>query len=229
VYYPLDCHLSPSRFVAELTRAMEREGVALRYETPVTGWRVENGRVRAARTPEGEITADEYVLAGGAWTPGLARDLRLRLPMLAGKGYSFTLARPPEIPEICSILVEARVAVTPMDGTLRFAGTMELAGLDLSVNAARVRGIRKAIPRYFPAFRAEDLEAAPVWSGLRPCSPDGLPYLGRPAACANLVIAAGHAMMGVSLAPITGRLVADIVSGEPPALDIALLHPDRYR
>ena len=232
VYFPKDCHLAPGRLVAALTDALQREGATLRWGAEVTGWRraADGASVAGVRTADGaEAEADEYVLAGGAWTPGAARGLGLKLPMQAGKGYSMTLESPPQLPAICSILTEARVAVTPMGGALRIGGTMELTGTDLSVNEARVRGIRKSVPRYFPAFREEHFAGTPVWSGLRPCTPDGLPYLGRPARCRNLVVAAGHAMMGVSLAPVTGEIVAALLGGVAPDIrDAAALSPDRY-
>jgi D-amino-acid dehydrogenase len=115
-----------------------------------------------------------------------------------------------------------------MGTALRFGGTMEFSGMDLRVNPRRVAGIVKSVPRYFPAFRAEDFASVTPWCGLRPCSPDGLPFLGRTAAAPNLIVATGHAMMGLSLAPVTGRIVADLVAGDPPPLDLRLLSPDRY-
>jgi D-amino-acid dehydrogenase len=115
-----------------------------------------------------------------------------------------------------------------MDGALRFGGTMELAGLDEGIDPARVRGILNAIPRYLPAFSPADFEGIVPWCGLRPCSPDGLPYVGRFGRYSNLSAATGHAMMGLSLAPVTGRLMSEILSGEPPSLDIAALRPDRF-
>ena len=187
-----------------------------------------NNRVLFAKTNRGEIEADEFVLAGGAWTMETARTLGLNLPMQAGKGYSLTLTQPKRQPTICSILTEARVAVTPMGETLRFAGTMEIAGMGQGTNPARVSGILKSIPNYFPDFGPDDFRDAPVWNGLRPCSPDGLPYIGRSARFANLAIGTGHAMMGLSLGPITGRLLAEILSGTPPSLPLDLCRPDRY-
>ena len=169
------------------------------------------------RTSAGDLVADEYVLCAGAWSEAAVRDLGLRLPLQAGKGYSLTLARPRRLPRACAILSEAHVAVTPMDGGLRFGGTMELAGLDERIDPARVRGILKSIPRYLPDFAPEDFEGVAPWCGLRPCSPDGLPYLGRFDLYRNLTAATGHAMMGLSLAPITGRLVAELLSDERPA------------
>jgi D-amino-acid dehydrogenase len=127
-----------------------------------------------------------------------------------------------------AILAEARMAVTPIGGAVRFGGTMELAGLNEDINPIRVRGIIDAVPRYYPDIKREDFEGVRPWRGLRPCTPDGLPYLGRPASVPNLVVAAGHAMMGVSLGPITGRLAAGLLSGEKPELDISLLSPNRY-
>jgi D-amino-acid dehydrogenase len=115
-----------------------------------------------------------------------------------------------------------------MGAALRFAGTLEIGGRDRSIHRARVRNLLRAIPGYFPEFTAGDFAGLPVWSGLRPCSPDGLPYVGRFARFENLCAATGHAMLGVSLGPVTGRLVAEIVSGETPSFDIAALRPDRY-
>ena len=228
VYFPKDCHLSPARFMGALQRHLEAAGANLAWATEVTGWRVHGSRIEALRTDRGDFTADEYVLCGGSWSPGVARDLRLKLPMQAGKGYSLTLARPRQLPALCSIFTEARIAVTPMDGALRFGGTMEMAGLNEHINERRVRGIIRAVPKYFPQFTEQDFAGVQPWRGLRPCSPDGLPYVGRTTRYTNLSLATGHAMMGLSLAPITGKLVAEILSGEKPALDVGLLDPDRY-
>lgn len=148
--------------------------------------------------------------------------------MQAGKGYSLTLREPRQLPTICAIFTEARVAVTPMNGALRVGGTMELAGLDESINPRRVRGIIRSVPRYYPEFREEDFAGITPWRGLRPCTPDGLPYLGRTARWSNLICATGHAMMGLSLAPATARIVADLVTGESSGIPLELLSPDRY-
>ena len=148
--------------------------------------------------------------------------------MQAGKGYSLTLTKPRELPQLCSIFTEARVAVTPMGGTLRFGGTMEIAGLNEDINPVRVQGIIKAVSKYFPQFTSDDFAGIQPWRGLRPCSPDGLPYLGRTTKYSNLTLATGHAMMGLSLGPITGKLVSEIVAGERPSIDLSLLNPDRY-
>ncbi len=228
VHFPKDCHLTPALHMASLVRRTKAAGVKTSWETTAIDWRVSGNRITAAGTSRGDFRADEFVVCGGVWSPLLVKRLGLRLPVEAGKGYSLTLSNPRQLPKLCSILVEARVAVTPMGGALRFAGTMEIGGLDRTVNQARVRGIVKSIPQYFPAFTTGDFSQITPWSGLRPCSPDGLPYIGRVRRYANLTIAAGHAMMGVSLGPITGKLVAELLSGETPSFGIDALSPDRY-
>ncbi len=228
IYFPLDCHLTPQRLMPTLLRLARAAGVEFQWQTEITGWRRDGRRLAAAVTARGEIEADEFVLAGGSWSPGAVRPLGLRLPMQAGKGYSITLPRPRQLPRLCSIFTEARVAVTPMGTALRVGGTMELSGLDESIQPERVAGITESVPRYFPDFSAADFRDVPVWRGLRPCSPDGMPYVGRFARYANLTAATGHAMMGLSLAPVTGRLVAEIVSGEKPSHDVTLLSPNRF-
>ncbi len=228
VYFPMDCHLTPHRLMAKLLHLTKTAGVKFRWSTDITGWRVENHRVAAALTASGEITAEEFVLAGGSWSPATVRDLGIKLPMQAGKGYSVTHPKPRQLPQLCSIFTEARVAVTPMDGALRVGGTMEVSGMDESIQPNRVAGILESVPKSFPDFKVEDFAGIAPWRGLRPCAPDGMPYLGRFGKFLNLTAATGHAMMGLSLGPITGKLVSQIIDGEKPSIDLTLLSPDRY-
>lgn len=228
VYFPKDCHLVPHRFMASLESESKRAGARFLWNTEVSGFRREGGRLRAVQTSAGEIEADEFVICGGSWSPVLSRELGLKLPMQAGKGYSLTVPEPRQLPRICSIFTEARIAVTPMGSALRFGGTMEIAGLNEDINPLRVRGIIEAVSKYFPKFGERDFDGIQPWRGLRPVSPDGLPYLGRTARFSNLTLATGHAMLGLSLAPATGRVVAQILSGEPPEVGIELMHPDRH-
>src|SRR5438445_1202457 len=206
VHIAEDCNVDPRRLMDWLQRRAAAAGVSFCWESEVTGWQLEaGGRIRAARLKSGEaLEGDEFVLCAGSWTAALSASLGLRLPMQAGKGYSVTLPRPRRSPRACAVLAEARVAVSPMNGQLRFGGPMELAGLDESINPIRVRGIIDAVQRYYPEFDPQDFDGIQPWRGLRPCTPDGLPYLGRSARAPNLVVATGHAMMGVSLGPITG-------------------------
>jgi D-amino-acid dehydrogenase len=228
VFFPKDCHLSPERFVAAIEAELESLQTKILWQTEVQGFATEQGLIKAVKTSQGEVPTHELVLSGGVWSAEIARALHLKLPMQAGKGYSLTLKNPCQLPALCSICTEARLAVTPMNGALRFGGTMELAGIDETINPRRIKGIVRAIPDYFPAFQESDFDDIQPWSGLRPCSPDGLPYIGRTQRWKNLTLAAGHAMMGLSLAPATGQIVASLLSNEPSPIPLALFNPDRF-
>jgi D-amino-acid dehydrogenase len=227
VLYPRDAHLDPSRLMSALRELLRERNVELSWNHEVTGWRHRHDSIEAVRTTRGDISGDEYVVCAGSWTSAMLRPLGVALPMEAGKGYSITLSNPPAQPRHPFILMEARVAVTPMGMALRFGGTMEIAGLDETINPSRIRGITKSVPKYLPDFSADDFRDATPWCGLRPCSPDGLPYVGRLERYHNLSVAAGHGMLGVSLGPITGRLVSEILAGAP-SIAIDLLSPDRF-
>jgi D-amino-acid dehydrogenase len=168
------------------------------------------------------------VIATGSWSPQLGQELKLNLPIQPAKGYSVTFKRPQISPVIGASLAESKVAVTPMGDTLRFAGTLELAGLDFSINKRRVKAILNAVPRYMPELDPSKLEMLETWRGLRPCSPDGLPFLGRSRYYQNLIVAAGHAMIGISLGPITGSLVKQIARRETPSTDLTMMSPERF-
>ena len=228
VHFPLDCHLTPGRFMAALEDQCAKLGVRFVWEAEVRRLAALGKQVAALKTDRGEFDFDELVLCGGSWSSEPARTLGLRIPLQAGKGYSLTLPKPRQLPQLCSICTEARVAVTPMASTLRVGGTMEIAGLNEDINPVRVRGIIDSFCRYFPDFTPADFEGIQPWRGLRPCSPDGMPYIGRTAKFTNLSLATGHGMMGLSLGPVTGKLIAEILSGEKPKTDIAMLSPDRY-
>lgn len=228
VHFAQDCHLDPARLMALLRRRVEELGGSIEEGVAIDQVEVATGRVRAVSGGGRRFEAGRFVIAGGSWSGQLLRRLGLRLPLQAGKGYSLTLADPPQMPRICSILSEAKVAVTPMGGVLRFAGTMEIGGLDLGIDPARVHGIVKSVPRYFPGFTEADFDGVEPWAGLRPVSPDGLPYIGRVDGLDNLVVATGHAMMGLSLGPVTGRLVTDLLIGEEPFRPIEGLVVGRF-
>lgn len=230
IYFPLDCHLSPSRFMAALQAHLESLGVQFLWETEAKSFRSDSGNRLASLEISGDrhIEADEFVISGGSWSPLLARTAGLAIPIQAGKGYSLTLANPRQLPQVCSILTEARVAVTPMGRSLRVGGTMEIAGFNETVNPIRVRAIIDSFCRYYPDFKPTDFAGVKPWCGLRPCSPDGLPYIGRAKRFSNLSLCTGHAMMGLSLGPISGKLVAEVLAGDKPSFDLNLLRPDRY-
>jgi len=236
VYFPDDAYLTPALFMRDLAQRAGQKGVSLCTHTEVLGFETASRRVTRVRTTRGDFEPGQVVLAAGAWSPAIARGLRLGLPIQAAKGYSLTVKAPAAaiptmaMPNSAMLLGEARVAVTPMvspDGPiLRFAGTLELAGLDFSVSQRRVAAILRAGRAYLGGL--EQVETVEIWRGLRPCTPDGLPIIGRPRALENLIVAAGHATVGMSLGPITGKLVAQLALGQRPELDLAPLRVDRF-
>jgi D-amino-acid dehydrogenase len=228
VHFADDCHLDPARFLASLTRRIKQMGGKIIHDCAVDKITFCDGKASGVSGPNRNFEGDNFVISGGSWSPKILRQIGLRLPMQSGKGYSLTLPNPTRLPQLCSILTEAKVAVTPMGNSLRFAGTMEIGGLGTSIDPARVRGIIKAATRYFPDFKISDFDGIKPWVGLRPVSPDGMPYLGKVPRLDNLVVATGHAMMGLSLAPVTGKLVTDILTNRPPFLALDALAPDRF-
>ncbi len=231
VYFHQDGHLSPYRFVSGLARKANEAGAELHPQTEVLGFDRRGGQLAAVRTTRGVFAPRQVVLATGSWTPGLAAALGLRLPIQPAKGYSITFARPSESPRLPIMLAGAKVAVTPMGDKLRFAGTLELAGMDFSINRRRVEAIMKAVPQQLPQLDPRGMQLEEIWRGLRPCTPDGLPFIGRArgrASPRNLVVAAGHAMIGLSLGPITGHLVSQVVLDEKPDVELAPLAVDRF-
>lgn len=223
---PVDAHLTPERFVRSLAREAARRGVAIHDDTEVLGIDWSRSGPSRVDTNRGEFLADEVVIAAGAWTPQLTRELGLRIPIEAAKGYSLTLERPPNHPELPVMLYESKVAVTPMGSRLRFAGTLELSGLDLRVSRRRVDAIRRAVSSYLPGL--PETPTLEIWRGLRPLSPDDLPILGRPRGTSGLILASGHGMDGIALGPITGELIAQLANGEQPSFDLGPFAPDRF-
>lgn len=229
VYFPQDCHLSPARFLASIRRRVIDAGGLVESNVTIEKIETRNGHVVAVTGKKRRFEGDKFLVAGGSWTADLLKSVGVSLPLQAGKGYSLTLPSPPELPHLCSILAEAKVAVTPMAEGLRFGGTMEIGSRDLSINPARVRGIVKSVPAYFPRFSECDFENIKPWAGLRPVSPDGIPYLGPVKRLPNLLVAGGHAMMGLSLGPVSGRLAADLLAGDLPFRAIDAMEPGRFR
>lgn len=228
VYFPGDAHLTPGVLMPELIKHLEGKGVAILRNTTVTDFSVQDGKLMSVQCGDTSIELDELVVATGAWSGAMLKKLGMSLPMQAGKGYSFTLQSVQQNIRIPSIFLEARVAVTPMGASLRFGGTMEIAGVDHRINMNRVKGIVDSIPSYYPEMQVKMPDAKSVWHGLRPCSPDGLPYIGRSQKIKNMIVATGHAMMGLSLGPGTGKLVAELVARERLSVPVDLFDPARF-
>jgi D-amino-acid dehydrogenase len=228
VLYPIDCHLHPGDFMSTLMTRLIANGVRFQLNTKVTGFRTKDRRVLSVITKKGEFICDELILAAGSWLPQLCRMLGIDLLLQPGKGYSMTYYNPRPNLSHPAILVEHRVAMTPMGRDLRIGGTMELSGINHDILPHRVNAIYQATKAYFPGLTIEPPNLKDVWCGLRPLTPDGLPYIGRPKGYQNLTLAGGHAMLGLSLAAATGKLIEDMISGKPGKMDLSPFAPERF-
>jgi D-amino-acid dehydrogenase len=228
VHYRSDAHLYPNKLMPQLIRHLRLSGVSIETGAEVTGFTRKNGRIRQVITSRGAFEGDQVVLTGGSWLPAIARLAGVRISLMPGKGYSFTLDHPEKRLNIPAILCEARVAITPMDGRMRYGGTMEIAPVNDTIRMKRVEAIVRSVPGYFPNIPLEVPEKKDIWFGFRPCSPDGLPYIGRAGGVDNLIIAGGHSMMGLSLGPATGKVVADLAGRKQPEVPIDAFRADRF-
>ncbi|WP_132053683.1 NAD(P)/FAD-dependent oxidoreductase [Pseudocnuella soli] len=228
VHYRCDAHLYPGKLMPQLIQHLKDKGVKFKENHTVTDVVTSGGAVKKLVTDRGEIDGDVFVMANGSWLPQLAKMAGITIPLMPGKGYSFTYNEPRQKLNIPAILCEARVAITPMNGHMRYGGTMEIAPVNSRINMNRVQGIVESVPKYFPGIKLELPNEKDVWYGFRPCSPDGLPYLGYNKKLKNLIIAGGHAMMGLSLGPASGKVVADLAGGKAPQVDVAAFDANRF-
>ncbi len=212
IHYPGDAHITPHVFMNQMVNYLKHHGVEFLSGKEITGIHDHGTTGAVASTTDGDILqAQNIVVAAGSWSDKLLKKTGYRLPMQDGKGYSMTMEKPSLKPSIPSILHEARVAITPMGDDLRISGTLEISGMDDQVNPHKVTSILKAVPAYYPEMKMKD--TGPVWFGYRPCTPDGMPYIGPLQSSSAVIMATGHAMMGLSLAPVTGRIVKDLLTG----------------
>jgi len=229
VHYRCDAHLYPNKLMEQLKAVLATRGTHFITGTCVTGFIKEKERITSVKTSGGELKADIVVMANGSWLPRLATMAGLSIPLMPGKGYSITQKSPQTLLNIPAILCEARVAITPMGGQMRYGGTMEIGSItNNQVNMKRVQGIIRSVPSYFQNLKVAMPKKNEVWYGFRPCSPDGLPYIGRSPEIGNLYIGGGHAMMGLSLGPATGKVIAELVNGHTPSVDLSLFQPGRF-
>ena len=228
-YYPNDAHLHPGSLMNRLKAITVDRGVTYSYHTNVTGIQTSGDTIEYVTTADGEkFKGSLFVNCAGAWSAPLMHMVDRDLPLQAGKGYSLTLENPAALPEYCAILSEKKVTLTPMYSSLRFAGTMEIVGTDTSINTKKINGLKKSVIEYLPQFSMDDLNGQEIWTGLRPCSPDGLPYVGAIDGYSNFYASTGHAMMGMSMAPSSGKLLADMITNGSSELYSDLINPNRF-
>lgn len=258
VWFKDDAHLYPNALMTQLPALLEKRGVKIIRNAEVTGFERQNGKITRVHytTPSNSkpgvsnvdpevsgqtLNSDLVVLAAGSWSPQLARLAGEYLPLMPGKGYSMTVEHPVKKLNYPCILLEAKVALTPWQNRLRIGSTMEIGPIDDRILFPRVQGILEAVPRFLPgylddpAFRElADLEKLKarlrekVWFGFRPVSADGLPYIGFARKNKNLLIATGHAMLGLSMGAGTGKLVAELAGGKPTSIAVQAFDPGRY-
>jgi D-amino-acid dehydrogenase len=228
VHYKCDSHLYPRKLMQILISYLSKNGVKIIRNHEVTDIECHDRRVTKVWTGSTEWRADHYVLATGSYSPALAKMAEIKLSIMPGKGYSFMEDDHEKKMTIPALLCEARVAITPMNGQIRYGGTMELAKMNDKVNMKRVEGIVESIPKYFTNLKPEMPQADKIWFGFRPASPDGLPYIGRSKKLDNLVIATGHGMMGLGLGPATGLLVSQLIDEVKTTVNLQPFQPSRF-
>jgi D-amino-acid dehydrogenase len=227
VFYPDDAHLDSGKLYAYLWADLKKRGVKFHLNESLQSFGFDGNKLKSIQLGNDEIPTDHLVVAAGAWSGELSRQLQLKVPMMGGKGYTFWQENLPPV-HTASILVEARVSVSPYGDRIRFGGTMEIAGTNTSIDPYRLQGIFESITRYYPDFKSKPPVVEEVWSGLRPCSPDGMPYLGKTDKWANVYLATGHSMMGLSLAPATGMIIRDLLINSESSVPLKAFHPDRF-
>jgi len=229
IFFKCDAHLYPNRLMQVLIGLLRERGVNLVPNEEVLRFETANGAVRRVITSKHAYTADAVVLATGSWSREVAAQLGTKLPLMPGRGYSITLENSPYHVNYPAILVEGRAAITPMDGNkIRFGGTMEITSTSTPPRYSRVQGILNAVRRFFPEFDVPMPPAEKIWYGYRPCSADGLPFIGRISKYDNVVVATGHSMLGLSLGAGTGKLVSELVGRKTTSIDLKPFEVERF-
>ena len=228
VLYHSDAHVNPGKHMNAISNWLKKSGVVFQYGKEVSYINYKKGKINAVYCGKEKFTADEYVLAAGVGSYGLAKKINLNLPVIAGKGYSMDFNKGQLPLETPVILTDEKVALSPFESMVRLGSGMEFNGALGKVKYKRIQSVLNATSKVIPAFNYPNVRGLSVWEGQRPLSADGLPFIGRSNKYNNLTIASGHAMMGMSLAPVTGKMVAQIIKGETPVVLSPLLSPNRY-
>jgi D-amino-acid dehydrogenase len=229
VWFKCDAHLYPNKLMQQLIADLTQKGVRMVYGEEVKDFENNKGQITKVITKNTVHDADSVVIASGSWSREVAAKMNVKIPLVAGRGYSVTLEDSPYKINYPAVLVEGRVALTPMDGNkIRFGGTMEITSTQTPPRMSRVQGVLQAVERFYPEFKVPLPTMDKVWYGYRPCSADGLPYIGRAQQWKNVIMATGHAMLGLSLGAGTGKLVSEILNEEKYSMNIAPFNPNRF-
>ncbi|MEO6364444.1 MAG: FAD-dependent oxidoreductase [Luteimonas sp.] len=226
IRFPGDASVRPNDYVSELARVVRERGGIVEEDCRVGNVACDAHAV-VASTSQGTRRGRDAVLALGAWSPALARSLRLKLPIQPGKGYSITYPRPSIAPRRPMVLKDVSVCVTTWDDGYRLGSTMEFSGYDSTLNNTRLdaleRGARAYLREPVGAQRREE------WFGWRPMTYDDVPIIGRAPGHDRLWLATGHDMLGVSMSTGTGQVIADLINGRDPAIDPVPYRAERFQ
>jgi D-amino-acid dehydrogenase len=229
VYFKCDAHAYPQKLMQAIIGKLKQLGVQFRLNEEVIGFEKQGKNIKDVITNKQKYSCDEVVIASGSWSRELTKKLDINIPLVGGRGYSVTLENSEHKLNYPAVLMEGRAALTPMDGNkIRFGGTMEITNTNTPPRINRVEGLLNAVQKFFPSFKIETPPIEKVWYGFRPCSADGLPYIGKTSKYHNLTIATGHAMVGFSLGAGTGKLVSEIVNNQPSSMDISAFKVQRW-
>jgi len=223
-----DCHLAPAKFMRALFNHLKTSGVKFLLNTEVKGFEKTSGRINSIITDSEKLDADEIIVANGSWMAPVAKMAGIHLLMQAGKGYSIVYENLEKNLRHPAILIEARTAMTPIDRWLRIGGTMELSGHNNNILPKRAMAIYDSVKKYFPSLNISQPDPQKAWYGYRPVTPDGLPYMGKHGKFSNLSFAGGHAMLGVSLAAATGKLIEQTLSNKKTTIDLTAFRVERF-
>jgi D-amino-acid dehydrogenase len=223
-----DAHIHPGKFMVAMKNYLTKKGVNFQLNTNVTGFVKSGKTIKSVITDKGEFSGDEILLSPGSWLPQVAKMLGIRLLLEGGKGYSYTYDYVEKNIRNPAILVDGRCAITPWKHTLRIGGTMEFSGINNKVLINRMQGIYDSIRRFYPGLQIDFPPKDKIWTGLRPVSPDGLPYIGRVNQYDNLFVAGGHAMLGISEGAATGKIISELADNRRTTIDISAFNVERF-
>ncbi len=225
-HYTGDSSVRPDRLARVWTERLSDQGVEFVEQCELKSIVRESGRIKTLVTSKGDMAADHYVVAAGAWSAHMARELQCQIPIQPGKGYSITMDRPDPCPAYPMLFPEHRVGMTPFRDGYRLGSMMEFVGFDTTIPAYRIEQLRASAEPYLISPHTETVHE--TWYGWRPMTWDSLPIIGQVPALANAWLATGHNMLGLSLATGTGRLLGELMTGTPPHIDAAAYSPSRF-
>lgn len=228
VLFKDDCHFNPGKMMIALKNYLANQGVQFQLNTTVTGFEKAGEKINAVITDKGKFDCEQLVVATGSWLPVVAKMMGIKLLLQPGKGYSHTYQHIEKNIKYPAILVDGRCAITPWGYQLRIGGTMELSGINNQVLINRMQGIYDSAKDFYPGLQIDFPPADKIWNGLRPVTPDGLPYIDKAPGFNNVIIAGGHAMLGISEGTGTGKLVSEMIQSKKTSISTEAFNANRF-